>query len=98
MPAATDCAIAGCFTQTCGAGECGSASIATEPVSAMCLREVTGDVRDTLKKLKENGIKLAVGSSSKNTAFILEKTDLTDAFDAVAGKKSERVYAEIIDN
>ena len=59
-------------------------NIYREYLGEMSPSDVTGDVRDTLKKLKENGIKLAVGSSSKNTAFILEKTDLTDAFDAVA--------------
>ncbi len=55
-----------------------------EYLKEMSPSDVTEDVRDTLKKLREKGFKLAVGSSSKNTSFILEKTDLTDYFDAVA--------------
>ena len=46
--------------------------------------DVSEDVRSTLKKLRESGYRLAIGSSSKNTAYILERTELTDAFDAVA--------------
>ncbi len=55
-----------------------------EYLKEMSPEDVTKDVRDTLKTLREKGYRLAVGSSSKNTAFILEKTDLTDCFDAVA--------------
>lgn len=39
---------------------------------------------DVLKGLKEKGIKVAIGSSSKNAPFILEKIGLKDTFDAVA--------------
>ena len=39
---------------------------------------------DTLKKLREMGLKLAIGSSSKNTPFILERIGLAGFFDAVA--------------
>jgi len=46
--------------------------------------DVSDVVRDTLEKLRLNGYRLAIGSSSKNTAYILERTELTDAFDAVA--------------
>ena len=46
--------------------------------------DVSMDVRDTLYELKKRGVKIAVGSSSKNTEFILEKTLLRDYFDAVA--------------
>lgn len=35
-------------------------------------------------KLKEKGIRLAVGSSSKNARIILDKLGLTNMFDAVA--------------
>ena len=59
-------------------------NIYREYLKEMSPLDVTGDVRDTLKALRERGYKLAVGSSSKNTAFILEKTDLADVFDAVA--------------
>lgn len=39
--------------------------------------------RETLEKLKEKGILLAVGSSSKNTMKILNNTDLTHYFDVI---------------
>ncbi len=55
-----------------------------EYLKEMSPSDVTKEVRDTLKTLRERGVQLAVGSSSKNTSFILEKTDLTDCFDAVA--------------
>jgi len=41
-------------------------------------------VADFLAVLKEAGIKMAIGSSSKNTPMILEKIGLADFFDAVA--------------
>ena len=39
---------------------------------------------ETLIKLKENGIKIAVGSSSKNTPIILKQIGLESFFDAVS--------------
>lgn len=45
---------------------------------------VASDVPRTLEKLRETGLKLAVGSSSKNTPLILERTDLRKYFDAVS--------------
>lgn len=53
------------------------------------LGSMTGDdvspmVRETLAILRQKGYLLAVGSSSKNTSYILERTGLTGAFDAVA--------------
>ena len=44
---------------------------------------VDADVRNTLVVLRERGYRLAVGSSSKNSKFILEKTELIGYFDAV---------------
>ena len=41
-------------------------------------------VRDTLANLKNQGVRLAVGSSSKNMLTILDKIGLTDEFDAIA--------------
>ena len=41
-------------------------------------------VRSTLAELRRRGYKMAVGSSSKNTRFILERTDLLSAFDGIA--------------
>ncbi len=53
------------------------------------LRTMTPDdvdkgVRETLEKLKRAGLKIAVGSSSKNAGLILAQTGLTDCFDAVS--------------
>ena len=46
--------------------------------------DVTEDVRRTLAELHNRGYKLALGSSSKNAKFILEKVQLLDAFDAIS--------------
>lgn len=46
--------------------------------------DVTQEVRDTLAELRRRGYKLAIGSSSKNAPFILERVELRDAFDAVS--------------
>lgn len=47
--------------------------------------DISPEVRDTLKTLKEQGFKLAIGSSSKNTKFILERTNLLNGeFDAIS--------------
>lgn len=45
---------------------------------------VTAEVRTTLNTLRERGLKLAVGSSSKNAKFILERIGLGGWFDAVS--------------
>lgn len=45
--------------------------------------DISEEVRETLALLKEN-FKLAVGSSSKNTQLILEKTNMKGYFDAIA--------------
>ena len=47
-------------------------------------KDVSEDTRAILTKLKELGIKLAVGSSSKNTIKILKNTDLLKYFDEIA--------------
>jgi beta-phosphoglucomutase len=46
--------------------------------------DVENAVRDTLVELKNRGYKLAIGSSSKNTQFIIQQTDLKRYFDVVA--------------
>lgn len=46
--------------------------------------DVDPGVRDTLAALKERGLRLAVGSSSKNAKMILERTGLRTWFDAVS--------------
>lgn len=53
-------------------------------LETMTSEDVTGEVRDTLRKLRKNGYKLAIGSSSKNAKYILERVELTDYFDAVS--------------
>lgn len=46
--------------------------------------DVAPEVLETLEKLKKAGIKIAIGSSSKNTPLILEKIGLSQEFDAVS--------------
>jgi len=46
--------------------------------------DISDEVRSTLVKLRQRGFKLAIGSSSKNTGFILDKVQLSGAFDAVS--------------
>lgn len=53
-------------------------------LETMSPKDVSPQVTDTLSKLKERDIKLAVGSSSKNAGFILEKTGLDSWMDAVS--------------
>lgn len=55
-----------------------------ELLDTMTPADVTDEVRGTLKKLHEEGYKLAIGSSSRNAKFILEKVGLLDAFDAIS--------------
>jgi len=42
------------------------------------------EVRETLHALRSKGLKLSIGSSSKNAKFILDKLGLGDFFDAIA--------------
>ena len=44
--------------------------------------DLSEDVKHTLLSLRSSGIKLAIGSSSKNTPFILERIGLGNFFDA----------------
>ena len=46
--------------------------------------DVSDEVRDTLNTLRKKGIPIAIGSSSMNTMFILERIGLADFFDAVS--------------
>ena len=45
---------------------------------------VADEVRETLGELRRRGYLLAVGSSSKNAKTILQRTELTEYFDAVS--------------
>ena len=53
-------------------------------LSRMSPADLSEDVRNTLNELRRTDLKLAIGSSSKNTPFILERIGLGDFFDAVA--------------
>lgn len=55
-----------------------------ERVRQMGPDEVDSDVREALAGLREKGLLLAVGSSSKNAKLILERVGLTACFDAIA--------------
>lgn len=47
-------------------------------------QDLSEEVRLTLQELRRRGYKLAIGSSSKNTKFILQRLGLGHFFDAVA--------------
>ena len=46
--------------------------------------DVSEEVRQTLRDIKDKGYKIALGSSSKNAKFILEKVGLINEFDAIS--------------
>ncbi len=46
--------------------------------------DLSGEVKNTLDTLRARGCKLAIGSSSKNAPFILERIGLAGYFDAVS--------------
>ena len=46
--------------------------------------DLNPEVKSTLDKLRARGLKLDIGSSSKNAKFILERIGLADFFDAVS--------------
>ena len=46
--------------------------------------DLTDDVKNTLDTMRKANLKLAIGSSSKNTPYILERIGLGGFFDAVA--------------
>ena len=55
-----------------------------ELLKKMSPADLPENVKRTLEAFRINGLKLAVGSSSKNTPFILERIGLGSFFDAVA--------------
>ena len=59
-------------------------SIYRELLNDLSPSVVSDDVRSTLVALRALGIKTAIGSSSKNTKFILQKVELMDMFDAIS--------------
>ena len=50
----------------------------------MSAADLSDEVRATLDALRAQGLKLAIGSSSRNTPFILDRIGLGSYFDAVA--------------
>lgn len=59
-----------------------------ELLRQMSPAELTDEVRATLQALRAAGMLLAIGSSSRNTPFILKRIGLADFFDAVADGNS----------
>ena len=55
-----------------------------ELLDQMSPADLSQEVRSTLDALRARGLKLAVGSSSKNPKFILQRIGLSDYFDAVS--------------
>lgn len=55
-----------------------------ESLKQMSPKDLSDEVRETLNALREKGLKLAIGSSSKNTPFILGQLGLAEFFDAVS--------------
>lgn len=55
-----------------------------ELLGQMSHADLSGEVKSTLDALRASGLKLGIGSSSKNTPFILERLGLKDYFDAIS--------------
>ncbi len=55
-----------------------------QSLQTMSPKDLSDEVRDTLNELRTRGLKLAIGSSSKNTPLILERIGLAGFFDAVS--------------
>ena len=55
-----------------------------EYITKLTPNDILPGVTDTLNELKKHDIKIAIGSSSKNTPLILERIGLTEVFDAIS--------------
>ena len=55
-----------------------------ELLDEMSAKDLSPEVKETLDTLRERGMLLAIGSSSKNTKKILFKLGLSDFFDAIS--------------
>jgi len=55
-----------------------------ELIGSLTENDILPGALDTLELLKKRGVKVAIGSSSRNTPIILRQIGLNDAFDAVA--------------
>ena len=59
-------------------------NIYKEQLQKMSEKDLSDEVKETLEALKAKGLSLAIGSSSKNTKFILNRIGLEDFFDAIS--------------
>ncbi|MDO4473603.1 MAG: beta-phosphoglucomutase [Eubacteriales bacterium] len=59
-------------------------NIYKELLNQMSPDDLSDEVKNTLDELRERGLKLAIGSSSKNTRLILSRLGLSDYFDAIS--------------
>ena len=59
-------------------------AIYADSLRQMSEKDVSDDVRNTLKTLKERGVRIAVGKTRKNAPLILERIGLDEMFDAVS--------------
>lgn len=55
-----------------------------ELIGSLTQNDILPGALDVLELLKSKGVKIAIGSSSRNTPIILKQIGLSDAFDAVA--------------
>lgn len=58
-------------------------SLYRELLNKLTPNDILPGVMKVLEDLKKNKVKIAIGSSSKNTPMILEKIDLNDYFDGI---------------
>ncbi len=58
--------------------------IYVELLGEMSKEDLSAEVKETLDRLRAEGIQLAIGSSSKNAKFILKRLGLDHYFDAVS--------------
>ena len=57
-------------------------------INKMSASEVLPGSQELLEQLKSRGVKIALGSASKNSSLILERTNLTHFFDAIVDGNS----------
>lgn len=55
-----------------------------EMLSGYSPKDLSKEVEDTLRQIKELGYKIAIGSSSKNAKFILKQLGILNWFDAIS--------------
>jgi beta-phosphoglucomutase len=55
-----------------------------ELLKKMSTKDLSNEVKETLEQLRTRGLLLAIGSSSKNTRFILKQIGLGEFFDAIS--------------